>query len=150
VISPKHWRDFIFPRMKEVCTELHRYDRAVRIYSHICGNILPIVDDLVRTGLDCIGPLDPLGRFTPGQVRAAAGDRVSLMGGVNTLSLVSATAEEVVEESRECITQAGARGGYVLGSGCMVPPGSREENLKAMVRAAEVYGVYRGGRLVVQ
>jgi uroporphyrinogen-III decarboxylase len=25
VISPKHWRTFVFPHMKEVCTELHRY-----------------------------------------------------------------------------------------------------------------------------
>ena len=37
--------------------------RDVKIYSHICGNVLPVIDDLVDAGIDCIGPLDPLGRL---------------------------------------------------------------------------------------
>ena len=73
VISPNHWRTFVFPHMKDVCTELHRYRPNVKIYSHICGNILPIVEDLVEVGLDCIGPLDPLGGFTPGEIRQRVG-----------------------------------------------------------------------------
>ena len=51
VISPKHWREFISPHMKDVCYELHHYDPEVKIYCHICGNILPIVKDLVKTCL---------------------------------------------------------------------------------------------------
>jgi uroporphyrinogen-III decarboxylase len=147
VISPAHWREFVFPHMKEVCGELHAYDPEVRIYSHICGNILPIVEDLVKTGLDCIGPLDPLGKFTPAQVRERAGDSVALMGGVNALSFVDSEPEELMAEARDCIEGAGQRGGYVLGSGCMVPPGSRRENLAALATAARRYGSYRGGRL---
>jgi uroporphyrinogen-III decarboxylase len=147
VISPAHWREFIFPHMKEVCAELHRYDPQVRIYSHICGNVLPIVEDLIATGLDCIGPLDPLGRFTPKQVRNVAGDRVALMGGVNTLSFLADDPRQVIAEARACIEGAGVRGAYVLGSGCMVPPASRPENLAALRTAAEKYGVYRNGAL---
>ncbi len=147
VISPAHWREFVFPRMKTVCDELHRYDPEVKIYSHICGNVLPIIDDLVATGLDCIGPLDPLGHFTARQVRERAGDRVALMGGVNTLSFLAGDPAIVRAEARACIEGAGQRGGYVLGSGCMIPPGSRKENLLALVDAAREYGVYRGGRL---
>lgn len=65
VISPDHWRKYIFPHISDVCSELHRYNSSARIYCHICGNILPVAEDLVRTGLDCIGPLDPLGGFKP-------------------------------------------------------------------------------------
>jgi len=149
VISPKHWRTFIFPHIKEVCTELHHYHPKVKIYCHICGNILPIAEDLVETGLDCIGPLDPLGHFTPGEVRKRVGDAVSLMGGVNTLSFIDSTPEEIIEEARGCILQAGEKGGYILGSGCVVPRDAKKENVEALRIASERYGIYRNERLCI-
>jgi uroporphyrinogen-III decarboxylase len=142
VISPRHWREFIYPHMKEVCTELHRYDPEVRIYCHICGNVMPILEDLIATGLDCIGPLDPLGRFTAGQARQVVGDRVALMGGVNTMSFLAEDPGVVEAEARACIEGAGEHGAYVLGSGCMVPPASRKENLRALSSTAIRYGTY--------
>jgi uroporphyrinogen-III decarboxylase len=149
VISPKHWRTFIFPHIREVCTELHHYHPKVKIYCHICGNILPIAEDLVETGLDCIGPLDPLGHFAPGEVRKRVGDAVSLMGGVNTLSFIDSTPEEIIEEARGCILQAGEKGGYILGSGCVVPRDAKRENVEALRIASERYGIYRDGRLCI-
>lgn len=140
VISPDHWRQYILPHMKTVCNELHSYNPEVRIYCHICGNVIPIMDDLIATGLDCIGPLDPLGGFTCAQARAAVGDRIALMGGVNTLSFIEASPEDLMEEARLCIEGAG-RTGYILGSGCVVPRSARRENLLALHAAAERFGV---------
>jgi len=148
VISPQCWREFIFPHMRDVCTELHQYCPEVRIYCHICGNILPVVDDLVKTGLDCIGPLDPLGSFTPEQVRKITGDRVALMGGVNTLSFIQHSPEEIIQEAKKCIFEAGEHGGYVLSSGCVIPRGANIENLKALQTAVEKYGSYKNGSLI--
>ena len=148
VISPEHWREFVFPHMREVCDTLHAYDPQARIYCHICGNILPIAEDLVETGLDCIGPLDPLGNFAPAQIRERVGDAVSLMGGVNTLTFLDGTPEQIVEESVACMQQAGGQGGYILCSGCVVPRGAPKENLLALRKAADAYGMYRQGRLV--
>ncbi|MHC4482678.1 MAG: uroporphyrinogen decarboxylase family protein [Planctomycetota bacterium] len=139
VISPQHFREFILPHMKIVCDELHRYEPDVRIYCHVCGNVMPIMEDLVETGLDCIGPLDPLGGFTCAQAREAVGDRVALMGGINTLSFIDASPEELIEQSRICIEGAGRRG-YILGSGCVVPRSARKENLLALHEAAERFG----------
>lgn len=147
VISPKHWREFILPHMKEVCAELHNYDSQVRIYCHICGDILPIVEDLVNTGIDCIAPLDPLGGFTCGQVREKVQDRVSLMGGINTLSFLNSTPEEIVAEARKCMLEAGVKGGFILGSGCVIPRSAKKENLKALVEAVKDYGIYQNGKL---
>jgi uroporphyrinogen-III decarboxylase len=133
--------------MKEVCTELHRYHPEVKIYCHICGNILPIAEDLVETGLDCIGPLDPLGGSTPAEVRNRVRDAVSLMGGVDTLSFINNTSDEIIAEARQCIIQAGQKGGYILGSGCVVPRNAKRENVEALSIASERYGIYRNGRL---
>ena len=139
VISPQHFREFILPHMKTVCDELHHYEQDVRIYCHICGNVIPIMDDLIATGLDCIGPLDPLGGFTCAQARQAVGDRIALMGGVNTLSFINSTPEQLLDEARICIEGAG-RSGYILGSGCVVPRAARKENLLALYEAAERFG----------
>lgn len=148
LISPQHWRTFVFPHMKTLCDELHAYAPDVKIYCHICGNILPVAEDLVATGLDCIGPLDPLGGFTPAEIRARVGNSIALMGGVNTLSFVDHTPEDILEEARQCMWQAGKEGGYILGSACVVPPSTPIENLKALRTAAEIYGIYKNGILV--
>ena len=139
VISPNHWREFIYPHMKIVCDELHSYCPDVRIYCHICGNIIPIIEDLIATGLDCIGPLDPLGGFTCADVRNVVGNRIALMGGVNTLSFLNSTPDELIEEARICIEEAG-KTGYILGSGCVVPRSAKKENLIALQNAAEQFG----------
>lgn len=101
-----------------------------------------ILDDLLATGLDCIGPLDPLGGMRVDDVRRRVGDRVSLMGGVNTLSFLCMTADEIEAEAGKCIAGAGRNGGYILGSGCVVPRATSRENLLALRRAAERYGTY--------
>jgi len=138
VMSPRQWKEFIYPHFKAVCEELHSYCPDVKIYCHICGNALPIIDLLVDAGLDCIGPLDPLGGFTVGDARRAVGDEVTLMGGVDTQSFVVATGQEIEAEARRCIEQ-GAVGGrrYILGSGCVIPRSAKRDNLEALVRAAE-------------
>jgi len=140
VISPDQFREFIFPYMKTICDELHAYDPDVKIYCHICGNALPVMEDIVTAGIDCIGPLDPLGGFTAADAREVVGDRVALMGGVNTLSFVNSTPEQVVEESRICVETAGKKG-YILGSGCAVPRQSKKENLAAIRLATERFGM---------
>ena len=146
VMSPTHWREFVFPHMKAVCDALHAYDPQVRIYCHICGNILPIAEDLVETGLDCIGPLDPLGGFSPGEVRSRVGDAVSLIGGVNTMTFLDGTPEDIEAEAAACIAQAGVKGGYILGSGCVVPRNAAKENLLALRTASERYGTCAPGK----
>ena len=137
VISPRHWREFVFPHLKNVCAELHRYGPDVKIYCHICGNVLPILEGLVEAGLDCIAPLDPLGGFSVGQARRIVGDQMVLMGGVNTLSFVQSSPAEIHAEALRCIQQGEVNGGrFILGSGCALPRDARLENLRALADAA--------------
>ncbi len=148
VISPEHWRKFIYPYLKMFSDEVHKYDNNARIYCHICGNVLPIVNTLVESGFDCIAPLDPLGGFNISNIREKTGDEMTLMGGINTLSFVQSTPSEIMEEAKICIEQGGKSGNFILGSGCMIPRSSKVENIQAVVIAAESYGLYKNGSLV--
>ena len=139
VISPKIFRDFIKPRFKEVCDELHNYNPDVKIYCHNCGNILPVMSDLVETGLDCIAPLDPLGGFSCADARNAVPDDYPLMGGIDTLSFMNSTEQEISAEALACINGAGKNGSFILGSGCVLPPGSIPETIRVAGAVAKSY-----------
>ena len=138
VISQKHWREFIQPHFRTVCSELKNYRPGVKIYSHICGNTLPILRDLAATGVDCLGPIDPMAGCDCRRAREAVGPDIALHGGVNTLSFVAKNEEALVAEALACIDGAGPRG-FVLGSGCSIPRGARPENVTALRKASSLY-----------
>jgi uroporphyrinogen-III decarboxylase len=142
LLSPATWRQYIPPRFPRFCAEGHAYCPDVRLFCHICGNIMPVLGDLVETGVDCIAPLDPLGGMTTKAAREIVGGRAALMGGVNTLSFINSTPGQVIEESRACIEGAAKDGGYILGSGCDVPRYAKLENLLALAEAARRHGTY--------
>ncbi|MBN1622956.1 MAG: hypothetical protein JW903_01195 [Clostridia bacterium] len=135
VISPAIFREFIKPRFTEICKELHGYDKEVKIYCHNCGNILPVMEDLVETGLDCIAPLDPLGGFSCADARRSVSPDFPLMGGMDTLSFINKDMDGIVNEALECIDSAGKKS-FILGSGCVLPPGSKPELIRTAAKAA--------------
>ena len=68
------------------------------------------------------------------------GERAAIIGNVDTVSaLLLGTPEKVRADSEKCIAAAAAGGGYILGSGCMVPRTAPLENVKAMIEVARAY-----------
>ena len=138
VISPEMWRTFIKPKLTEFCSRIHAYCSDSRIYCHICGNIKPVVHDLVETGLDCIAPLDPLGKFSVGEIRHLVGDDFMLMGGVDTLSFINKNPETVRLEAERCIREGFINHkNFAIGSGCVVPRTAKIETLQALAEASK-------------
>ena len=137
LISPQHWEQYCLPRFRIFCDELHKED--VLIYIHICGNSNPILEMMADTGADCVEPLDPLGGVEVADAKKRIGDRVALMGGVNTLSVLQGTPESVRAEALKCCRDGGPDGSYILASGDMVPDFSPKENLMALVQTAKEF-----------
>ena len=134
LISPSHFEQFCLPRFRLFCEELHKPD--VLIYLHICGNTNPILEMMADTGVDCVEPLDPLGGVDMADAKRRIGRRVALMGGVNTLTILNGSPEDVYREASDCCRAAATDGGYVLAAGDMVPDRSPEENIRALICAA--------------
>jgi uroporphyrinogen-III decarboxylase len=138
VISPSMWREFIKPQFTRICKEVHDYCGEAKIYCHICGNVLPIIPDLVETNIDCIAPLDPLGNFTISEVRKIVGPHFMLMGGVNTLSFINKTEDEIIKEAEQCIRDGFTNNGhFAVGSGCVVPRSAKAEVIRGLARASK-------------
>jgi uroporphyrinogen decarboxylase len=106
------WREFIKPRLKAVIDRVHA--RGLPMVAHMCGNVRPLVDDLLEIKLDVLESLQPEAMDVYELKRATAG-RMALIGGLGSQStLAFGTPEEVTAETRRLIREMGRGGGYVL------------------------------------
>jgi uroporphyrinogen decarboxylase len=62
--------------------------------------------------------------------------RLCFNGNIKSLDFEIAEDEEIFDEALRLKKLFSARRGFVLSSGCEIPPGSRPENIEAMVAAA--------------
>jgi uroporphyrinogen decarboxylase len=129
-ISPDLYRRLVLPRHRRLVTRLKQMGWPF-VGLHICGNIVPIVEDLISAGVDYFD-VD----YQVPAVRAieAVRNRVALRGNLDPSSVLRfGTPQRVAAEAvnlREAV--AGAR--WIASSGCDIPPGTSAECLSAFVR----------------
>ncbi len=112
LFSPVWLRRMWLPRLKRLVTAWHSRD-ALCVF-HSDGNLWPVLDDLVATGIDGLNPLEVLAGMTVETVRARY-PRLVLTGGIDVSQLlVYGTPDEVRTACRAAIRAA--HGGYLMGS----------------------------------
>jgi uroporphyrinogen decarboxylase len=116
LISPKIYREFIFPYHKQIAD--HFKEKKVGIGLHICGYADPILEDMVSTGATNIS-ID-----APSDLRKAveiARGKAVLIGNINTNLFFSGSRPDMVQAIKNCMAMAPDDSGYILASGCEVP-----------------------------
>ncbi len=78
---------------------------------------------------------DPDGQTDIYKIKEVLGDRMCITGDVSPTMLTVASPDEVYRYSRKLIEEIGPSG-FILSSGCAVPPNAKPENVEAMVAAA--------------
>lgn len=131
-ISPEFYRRLILPRHKQLVRTLRSVGWKI-VGFHVCGNILPILDDLISTGADLID----VDYQVPAQraIERAAG-RVTLRGNLDPSSVFRfGDPAKVRMQTRElCRAVSGTK--WILSSGCDIPPGTPAENLQAFAESS--------------
>jgi uroporphyrinogen decarboxylase len=131
VISPKTFERFSYPYLKKVFSAWSDYGIDRKIL-HICGNSTRVLDLYASTGADMV-EIDNAVDLSVAKARI--GDKVVLVGNVHTVEeLLQATPKKAAAAAQRCIDQAGAGGGFMVGSGCIVPRHTPIANLQAVVR----------------
>ncbi len=142
--SPEIFEDMQLETIK-VITKMYK-QAGVPTMFHCCGKSRPLLPTLVEnTDLDGIQPLEspPTGDVDLAEVKTTFGDRLALMGNLNTPELMlRGTAEEVFEASRQAIEAAKTGGGFILSTGDQCGRDTPDDNIFAMVRAAKEFGKY--------
>lgn len=137
LISPAMYRRFGFPYEKKVVDGLQDLKGAYSI--HICGNATKIVADMGRTGAHI---LEIDWKTNMGDARKLVPEDVILMGNINPSDpMFLGTPETVLNQAKDIIESTRGKG-IILSSGCALGEGTKEENMRALVNAARLYGTY--------
>ena len=141
LMSPEHFRQFVLPGLKKCVKSVK--DNGAYCIKHSDGNIWPILDMIVESGIDAINPLEPIAGMDIGEVKAKYGHRICLVGNIDCGYILSeAPVEEVRRAVRECIAKAAPGGGHIISSSNSIHSSVRPENFMAMIEATKEYGSY--------
>ncbi len=114
--------------------------KGVKAHLHSCGDIRPLVPDLVAIGLDALNPLEVKAGMDPGALKAQFGDRLTLHGGINAVLWDDVAAIEA--EMRAVVPTLKAGGGYIFSSDHSVPSSVSLDNFRYIVGLAKELGRY--------
>jgi uroporphyrinogen decarboxylase len=138
-LSPTMFARFVTPFLAKLVAGVH--EAGGYAVKHTDGNIMPILDQLVGTGIDGLHSLDPLGGVDIAEVKRLAGDRVCLIGNVNMPFIQRGTPAQIEESCLYCLEHGGVeQGGYIYATSNCIFEGVPIENYELMLELREAYG----------
>ncbi|HHV62511.1 MAG TPA: hypothetical protein GXX51_07740 [Firmicutes bacterium] len=140
LMSPKTFREFIIPGLREVVQAVKA--KGAYCFKHCCGNINAILDDVVGSGIDALHPFDAAAGMDIVGAKARY-PRLTVMGGINCgAPLSDYPVEDLVEEVKRTLAALMPGGRYILSSSNTIHNKVRPENVLAMWRTVREFGVY--------
>ena len=137
LISPKIYRDFIFPYHKRIVD--HFKGKKAGVGLHICGYADPILEDMVNTGVTNISIDAPSDLAKAAEVTRG---KAVLIGNVDTRLFFSGTREEMKQAMKNCLDVVPKDSGYILASGCEVPGVAPPEKVDWFMELANELDTY--------
>jgi uroporphyrinogen decarboxylase len=131
VIPASFFREFELPRLNQIMNAFQSAGASAG-WLHVAGPITPVLPVLGQTGANifnfdyCVDPDEVL----------SIESQLCFNGNIKSLDFEIGEPEDIFNESVRLRDLFSARGGFVLSSGCEIPPGSKPENVEAMVAAA--------------
>lgn len=110
---------------------------------HCDGNVLPLVDLWIEAGINALDPIDPSAGLAMADMKRRYGDRLALKGNIDCVATLCVGApDEVREEVRRCIAEAGPAG-LIVSSSNTIHRGVKPENYRALLEALRTYGAFK-------
>ena len=141
LMSPAHFRDLFAPGLKRVIGGFK--ELGLLVIKHTDGNLWPIIDMIVDSGIDCLDPIDPMAGMDLGEVKARYGRRIALKGNVDCSHLMSlGSPAEVAAATKDALRKGAPGGGYILSSSNSIHSTVKPENYMALMQTLKEYGGY--------
>lgn len=144
LISTAMYRALVKPYHCELMRAIKERTRA-RIFYHSDGNIYPLLNDLIETGIDLLNPVHVAARDMgdTARLKREFGRRLSFCGAIDTQQVLPhGTTDDVRREVRSRIKDLAPGGGYILASVHCIQPDVPPENVCALFEEAFVAGRY--------
>lgn len=141
IFSPRHFRKFVFPRLKQITDLCHHYGGVY--VKHTDGNVNALLEDMIAAGVDGFQAIEPRAGMDIAAIKQQYGDRLTLIGNVDCSTvLVDGPVEAVHEATKKVIHSAAKGGGFLLSTSNSVHPGVKPELYLAMLETARKMGTY--------
>ena len=111
------YRDLLKPVHQRACDWAHA--RGVKVFLHSCGDVRPLVPDLIEIGIDVLNPVEVKAGMDPVKLKAQYGDRLGFYGGIN--AALYPAPEKLFAEMRAVIPVMKQGGGYIVSTDHSVP-----------------------------
>lgn len=139
-LSPARFAEFVAPYLNEHVAFLKKL--GVWVVFHSDGDLMPIIDQIVDSGVHGLNPIDPMAGMDIAEVKRRYGHRVTLLGNVQCDLIHRGPRSAIRESARYCLQSAKAGGGYVYVPSSEVFVDTPWENVMEMVNAWKEWGCY--------
>jgi uroporphyrinogen decarboxylase len=142
-LAPRFYEKFIFPNLAKLARAVNKMGAKLLVHSD--GDLNPILDGLVGSGIDALHSIDPSSNMDIHNVKEKYGDKICIFGNVDCAwTLTRGTVQQVIDETKLAIENAAPGGGYVLSSSNVIHAAVPLENAMAMIEVGHRHGKYGG------
>jgi len=128
IFSPDFFKKEFYPPLERLVKAWHEHN--IKCLFHSDGNLMSILPDLIKTGIDGLNPIETAAGMSLKKVKDLYGDKIFLAGGIDVSELMPyGTREEVERGVIQAIKDAGYGSGYFLGSTTELGNGIPAENI---------------------
>jgi uroporphyrinogen decarboxylase len=130
-ISPQQFREFVTPYLER---QVQRIKKGGGIaFVHTDGMAMPILDELLSTGMDVFQGVDPMAGMDIAEVKRRTYGKCALMGNVQCSLLQHGPKERIRESALYCLEHGSPGGGYIFATSNTIFPGMPLENYEYML-----------------
>lgn len=128
-ISPEMYRTIILPFHVRLVAGLKAAGWKF-VGLHICGNIHPILEDVILTGIDFV---DVDYQVSPVEAIRQVQGRIALRGNLDPARLFRFGTPDQVRDETKALCGTVCNIPWIMSSGCDIPPGTPVKNLEAFI-----------------
>ena len=140
MMSPRQFEEIILPCDAKVVAAIKGVGGYV--IKHTDGDIRKIMDGLVDTGLDGLGPLEPVPGMELDGVLGRYPGRITVMGNIDVDLLSRGSVDDVIRATKRLLATVSDVGSHIMSSANTIASSVAPENFVAMVRTAQEFGTY--------
>ncbi len=145
LISPDQFREYYKPHFNRILKFMKEKAPHVKIMFHSCGNVRPVIPDLIELGVDILNPIHITANgMEPVQLKKDFGkDIVFWGGGIDTQKILpTGTIQEIQDDVRRNIEALAPGGGFVFNTVHNIQSEVPPQNIMAMWEALHKFGIY--------
>ncbi len=143
LMSPKNYRTYVLPWLKESCKVAHK--EGLKVMLHSCGDVLELFEDLIGVGIDAFHPFEPTTanpEYDIFKLNEKYSGKVTFIGNVSPQDLADKEQSYIENYTKNLIKKLAPGGGFILSSGHSINPSVKLENYLAMHDTLKKYGTY--------